>query len=219
MKSFFIRLIVGICLMSGMNVALALDEFTRHAFETPGLTRGEDMAPYSTPDVSFTTLSSDSFSTTYLATFAEPQNYIQFYWSISDPISSPDLEYQGLYYREYPLITAIFQDSEGNDLESFWGAGYGYNAGYTISSSLFQSVEFTIRDVIGEYIDRSGCVAGDISCGETVLLAHPTEISQFIYGIDSVAFPVPEPQTYAMMLVGLGLLVMRLKMRKPTVTA
>jgi len=210
MRPLACRWILGAILSVYMIPAQALEN-TRNAFATPGLTNGENFEPYSTSTVSFTTLSSTTFRHTYLAEFSEPVNYIQFYWDVADPVSTADKVYLGPVYEKYPVIYGRFFDENGNDLNSFWQGGSGDNGGGLDSTAIFQSVEFTLGNIRARYLDRTGCAAGDVSCGVEVIEGLPIDITQFIYGIDTEAFPVPEPSTYAMLFAGLGLLALRFR--------
>lgn len=116
-------------------------------------------------------------------------------------------------FSEYPSFFGDFYDEAGNNLNSFWAGARGDNAGYLISDQIFHSVEFLFGDVRARYLDRTGCAAGDNACGVEVTGYLPTEVTHFIYGIDATALPIPEPETYAMMLAGLGLLTLNAKKR------
>lgn len=177
--------------------------------ETPGLVRGESMAPYSTDEVTFSPAIFDSGLTTgYHAVFAQPQTHLFSYWETVTPIDMPGLEFQSFHGG---VLGVELYDAEGNHFfPSAGGGGSGTVPGLQAQGHYSEERPFVAADLYylndrAFFLDRTGCAENDVACGVQVIKSEPFNILSVWFYYQPTP-PIPEPETYALMLSGLGVL-------------
>lgn len=177
--------------------------------ETPGLVRGESMEPYSTDDVTFSSvIFSSGITTGYHAVFAQPQTHLAAFWETVTPVDIPGLEFVSFYGGNF---VPEFYDAEGNLFHPSGGSGGGGTVpglqaeGYFSPERPFVAADLYFQNDRAFFLDRTGCTEGDLACGVQVVKSVPFNIVNIFFEYSPTP-PIPEPETYALMLSGLGML-------------
>lgn len=124
------------------------------------------------------------------------------------------IEFEGGYYKQQNFLTSVSYEPDGKAYVIFGsvvGAGLADVIGRSLLDMTHSSIALTLSHVGGtgtiegsyQYYDAGSAVGSAISLGSTSLGAKGTG---YLSGYFANAAPVPEPETYAMLMAGLGLL-------------
>lgn len=162
---------------------------------TPGLTNKGSLEPFSTPEVTFTNEAEQLYYRIFRADFASPINTFGLRWSVGEPEGIEGYEFQDWISNVHPAFDVKFIDDEGVERVPV-GSGEGETAGSAYTDVLYTSVRFSVFSPRASYLD---------TLGNQVIIGHPVNISQVVFGVDR-SLLIPEPETYAMIASGLGVL-------------
>ena len=197
MKHMLWKSLLALVLAGAMQTAQAL--VTVNTIETPGLTNHDSFESYSTSGAVFT---DTEFPSVYEVNFDSPQNYIGMEWSIGEAEGTDGLTFVG-FISQYPSFSIEFIHDDGSfslPLSSVAGP----DAGSAVAEDFYTTVRFGVGDVIARYLNTAG---------NEVIIGQPIHIERFVYGIDT-SLMIPEPETYAMLVSGLGVLAWIVRRRK-----
>lgn len=192
MKRMLWKGLLALMLAGALQVAQA--EVSITTIDTPGLTNKGSLEPFSTAEVTFTDGTEFLYSRLYEADFANPINYFALRWDVAEPEGVEGYTFQDWVTNPYPAFAIQFYDDQGN-MHLPEASGGSENGGYAFADDFYSSVRFSLMSPRAYFLDTTG---------NQVIIGYPVNISQVLYGIDT-SLMVPEPETYAMLATGLGM--------------